>query len=532
MSTYSFPQSSLTILPPLVKKWVFDPSYFSEWDIPLSLEDCGTLIQKKQDSFDADKRAVLVDTLLASYSFLDSKNTTDAKVLAAIQSLALPTTFTVTTGQQLHVFLGPMYVPHKILSALAYTRKLQALYPHYNFVPIFWLASEDHDFEEIASIQLFGKTFTWDCDTQGGATGLLPTAGIVEMCNLIKETVRFSEEELSIFNVFETAYQNAKTLSEATIKIVHAFFGDLGVVCLDANTPALKSYFSDIFTRELQASQGFTAIQQQSEKLVSKGFSTRINPRDTPFFMMEGNNRERIDRIKPNTFIMASSQKEFSLETLLTLLQENPEKISPNVSFRPLYQETILPNLVYVGGAAEVEYWLQLTLLFKAYEISYPLVIMRKTSVYLGEKWLKSWEQLGMEPTDLFLARDAFNHKIETRFLAADKEKQIMNQFDSLIQSVADWTYELSPQEVKGLKSKAKTWKKELQEHFNNLELQLKQSNEQKIKKINKIYDMMYPGGVFQERTMSFLEYALKGGEFVDNYVSKFADSYTLDLKV
>lgn len=523
--------SELNVLSPLAKKWVINPEYFSDWNIPTQLEDCSTLIKKKI-AFDwNEKRKSLVECLLKDYSFLNPEDFKDAKVIAHIQSLLEPTTYTVTTGQQLHIFLGPMYVPHKIMSAIAYAEKLQSQNPDFKIIPVFWLASEDHDFEEIAEVNLYGKTFKWE-QTPGGATGEMPTTGIVQVCEQIRETLNLSESEKSVFQIFEKHYRESATLSEATIKIVHAFFGEHGVICLDANKPELKKFFQEIIKEEFTSGKGYKALEEHSKWMQSKGLPNQIVPRDTPLFLLQPASRERIERKADSEFVLRPSGEIKDKANLIEMADSNPAYFSPNVAFRPLYQETILPNLAYVGGAAEVEYWLQFVKLFEIYGIDFPLIIMRKVQVYIGEKWVKSWEDMGLEPKELFLNQTLFEKRVKALLLTSQKEEAIMSTFESWIQEIADWTYELSPADVKSIKSKAKTWKKELKEHFHNLELRVSQSNEQKIKKINKIHEMMYPKGVFQERTLGFLEFVLKGGSFVDNYVSKYADNQGLNLRM
>ena len=150
-------------------------------------------LKTNEISFDNKKRKLLKNSLIKQYEKIDCSN----KVMANINQLNNENTFTVTTGHQLNIFTGPLYVIYKIISTINLASKLKKKYPKKNFVPIYWMASEDHDYEEIKSFYLYGKNYTWDIKTSGAVGDIDPKR--------IKSLFQKIPEKISLF---EKAYLN------------------------------------------------------------------------------------------------------------------------------------------------------------------------------------------------------------------------------------------------------------------------------------------------------------------------------------
>ena len=165
-----------------------------------------TSFQAQIDSKKSVNRTLLVEVLQDQYQGSD-----DAPQIA---SLAQPNTFTVTTGHQLNLFTGPLYVIFKILSTINLARQLKKAYPAYHFVPVYWMASEDHDWDEINHIHLFGKKIQWDTD-QKGPVGRFDITGLSSI---------WAELPIDI-PVFKECYAGAKKLSAAVRSYMHTLFG-------------------------------------------------------------------------------------------------------------------------------------------------------------------------------------------------------------------------------------------------------------------------------------------------------------------
>ena len=182
----------------------------------------------KDLNFSKDSREVLFKELDQQYENLE----TSSLVKKNIKSILSDNTFTVTTGHQLNIFTGPMYVIYKIVSVIKLSQTLSKKYPKYKFIPIYWMASEDHDFDEIKSFHSNGKTYTWDIESKG------------PVGNLKTETLKnIFSEDISIPEFFKDAYSSSSSLSEAVRKYMNYLFGEYGLITIDPNSKNLKKKY-------------------------------------------------------------------------------------------------------------------------------------------------------------------------------------------------------------------------------------------------------------------------------------------------
>ena len=485
-----------------------------------------------KQSFPIAQRELLVDCLSKDYDFIPLDEREENKVWKNIQALLSPDSFTVTTGQQIHIFLGPMYVPHKVFSMLKTVHNLNGKYHDKNIIPVFWMATEDHDLAEINHVTLWNKTFTWNAP-EGGMVGELACESLASLVDEIIDGFRLDDAKLELLEVFKTHYTHSLTLAEATRKILHHFFGAYGVVVLDANNAQFKQSFAAVMTKELQDGFVYEAIQTQNNLLKEEGYVRQISPKDTSlFFIDEERNRQRIDRVSATEFVLYPSGKKWLKADLLEVLKSNPERFSPNVAMRPLFQETILPNLAYVGGAGELAYWLQLPLVFEKASISFPALLLRDTQVFIKQKIWNQWEGLGLEYELLLATENLFQEKINSLFIGGEKRLMHEQEFEKVLQGVTDYTFELDPSQVKPFKQITKQWRNQLKIHFDSLQEKAKEKEAQNIQKLIKLREQVYLNGSFQERKMPFLAYLLDGNKLSHMEFSLSSSSRYLCIKL
>ncbi|MGE4347240.1 MAG: bacillithiol biosynthesis BshC, partial [Flavobacteriaceae bacterium] len=202
-----------------------------------TLENFKLQIEEKKN-FSQKNRNVLADSLLNQYkNFALSENT-----LQNIELLKNSNTFTITTGHQLNLFTGHLYFLYKIVSVINLSKELKSEHPNYNFVPVFWMATEDHDFEEINHFYLHGKKITWNREA-GGAVGELDTQGLNEVFKVFSDEIGTSKNAEYLKTLFENAYLKHDNLTDATRFLVNELFSEYGLVILDGNDKSLKSLF-------------------------------------------------------------------------------------------------------------------------------------------------------------------------------------------------------------------------------------------------------------------------------------------------
>ena len=438
--------------------------------------------QKKQENVN---RNVLVQSLKKQNNFLSLSDKSNEN----IDLLNSENTFTVTTGHQLCLFTGPLYFIYKIISTINLSEKLNKEFPENNYVPIFWMASEDHDFQEINHINIFGKKIVWNSD-QKGAVGKMKTDGINSLIEELK--MIFNDDENDIINIFENSYLKHDNLSDATRFLINALFGKYGLVIIDGDDKKLKSEFISVMKKDIIEKSYFKTIRSTTTRL-SENYKPQAFSREINFFKLSEGKRERITGV--------ISEEE---------IENYPENFSPNVLMRSLYQEIILPNIAYVGGGAEVAYWMQLKDVFLQEKISFPILLLRNSVMWIDEKDIKRWLSFGFKYEEMFLDEHHL-HKlfVENKYsFSLNKEKiEIEEIFKKIIEKNKDngLSASIESELKKQINSISKLEKKILKSE--------KQKHETSLKQISKIKSKMFPNKTLQERFDNFIPQYFKHSE-------------------
>lgn len=420
-------------------------------------------------------------------------------------------TFTVTTGHQLNIFTGPLYVIYKIVSTINLAKKLKVAFPENNFLPVYWMATEDHDFEEISYFNLFGQKHKWETEQKGGVGRMNPS----ELLQII-EGLRDKPE------VFVKAYGENNTLAAAVRQYMHELFGAEGLVCIDGDDRILKSLFAPTMKTDIVENAAEKIIAETSTHLENLGYKTQIHARNINFFFLDNNLRERIEK-KGEKYTVVNTDLSFTESEILEILEKTPEKISPNVVLRPIYQETILPNLAYLGGPSEVCYWLQLKDIFEHHDIQFPILLPRNLGLVINEGTKKRMEKLGVEAEELFqddvtLKRNFVEKNSENSLSLANEINQIAVAFDQIIKKAAEVDPTLKPamesEKVKNATS------------LDHLEKRIKKAEEKKFEtsltQLHGLKEKLFPGGGLQERSENFLNFYLNDPQFISKVSQHF----------
>lgn len=477
---------------------------FYKYDV--SLESFGQVIADKQK--DQTNRAVLYQVLKAQYSTVS----TTAAVLENIEKLQSDRTFTVITAHQPSLFTGPLYFIYKIVTAVNLAKDLAQQYPDYQFVPVFVLGSEDHDFEEINHLHLFNKNISWE-NTEQGPTGMMNTDTLAPTLAEIKEVIGDSENAEQIFEWLTTAYASGKTYAQATFEFVNQLFQGYGLVVTLMNDRALKREFVPIMKAEL--------LQQASKSLVNSviaekeaaGWKAQATPRDINLFYMQKGFRERIV-LEDGIYKVLNRAETFTEKELLQELETFPERFSPNVVLRPLFQELIFPNLCYIGGGGELAYWRERLTQFEHFGLNFPMLLRRNSVLWVDKNSSKKLEKLGLTVDDIFVEIEALikdfvqRHTSEELSLAAEKTA-ITAAFDSVLAKAVSIEKNLE-RSVTGEMTK-------LLNTFDKLEAKLisaeKRNHDTAIQQIRTVKEKLFPGNGLQERYDNFIAYYLKHGD-------------------
>lgn len=460
-----------------------------------------------KSTFPKNQRELLVDELKKQYASSECSET----VKQNIASLSSDRTFTVTTGHQLNIFTGPLYFIYKIVTAINACRQLARTYPGYHFVPVYWMASEDHDFEEISYFNLYGKTYTWQTD-QTGAVGRFNPKSIVQLMKEIPGDTK----------LFAKAYGEHDTLSDAVRYYVNQLFGSEGLVVIDADRRSFKKTISRVIHDDLFDHTIRKHIDATDAKLRAQRFEPAVHPRDINFFYLDQGIRSRIERTD-DLFGVVDTAIRFSKSQIETMMEVEPEKFSPNVVLRPLYQEMILPNLAYVGGPAELVYWLQLKGVFDHYLTPFPILLPRNFALVIDGATNRKFQKTDLKIKDLFDDKNTlFNrwvqkHSTHPLALAASikKVRAIFDQVKSTATAIDGTLGALVDAEsTKTIQRFEKVEKKMLKAE--------KRRHADKLRQIEAVKDALFPGGGLQERSDNFLGFYQTDPAFIQKIIGHF----------
>lgn len=336
-----------------------------------------------------------------------------AKQVENLKVLSQENTVTITTGHQLNLFTGPIFFFYKILQIIKQCEELNHSQSEIKFVPIFWMATEDHDFEEINHFKFQDRVFHWD-KQNGGPVGELSTDGLQDVFKSYLSLFPNGKKKDQLKSLIEKSYCNAENLADATRKLVHELFSDYGLLFIDGNDTELKKLMIPNFEKELIQQKSFEKVLQSSEKLKKLNYSIQVNPREINlFYIAHPLSRERIV-FENDRYSVLNTSLTFTKEEIIQELHQFPEKFSPNVILRPLYQETILPNVAYIGGGGELAYWLELKEMFEDFDTTFPLLVLRNSLLIRTKKQLKKQLALNLNDKDLFTkSRNFVKEKVE-----------------------------------------------------------------------------------------------------------------------
>ncbi len=306
---------------------------------------------------------------------------------------------------------------------------------------------------------------------------------------------------------------------------MNALFGEYGLVVVDGNDIAFKKQFLEIIEDELLQQNSFKLVTEQLKQLESNGYKQQAFPREINLFYLSKNSRERIEfNALISQYEVLNTQYSFTKDEILTELENHPERFSPNVILRPLFQQKILPSLVYIGGAGELSYWLQLKPIFELHKVNFPQLILRNSALLINENTSKKIDKLGFQIQDFFndintlkkefIAKNtdenidvsAYKNEIETTF---NKLQELTKNIDTTLVSTVGAELQKSLQSIDSIQKR--------------LMKSLKQKNETELNQIEKIKTQLFPLNNLQERVDNFSSYYAKHGQpFIDDLIAYF----------
>lgn len=454
-------------------------------------------------------RADLYAALQKQYQSLPVQEVVQ-KNIAALQH---EHTFTIVTAHQPSLFLGPLYFIYKAISAIVLAETAtQNAGGKTQVIPVFVLGAEDHDVEEVNKTWLFGKQIVWNPE-ETGPVGSMRTESLAAPLAELKGILGDSEAAQALYERVRVAYEKADTFADATQALLHEFLGARGLVVLNMNEPTLKRHFIPIMKEELVKQTSYSLVNQSIEALSELGFKAQATPREINLFYMMPGIRERIV-LENGQYQVLNTEYVFTPEEMMAEVEQYPERFSPNVILRPLFQETILPNLGYVGGGGELAYWLERKTQFEHFKLPFPMLIRRHSALWLEQDVVKKLEKLGFTSTEFFEDTDALIRSFVEKNAAVEVNlASEINAVKDLYQQVAEKAKAVDVTLEKAVLAESVKTASGLEQWQGRLIRAEKQKHETTLNQIRGLKEKLFPNGGLQERHDNFLPYYLKYGE-------------------
>jgi bacillithiol synthase len=477
----------------------------SFYEYPVSFAGIEAALMKRKTV--RTDRETLVTALKSQYE----KVTISAAVKSNIDSLRQETTFTITTAHQPNIFTGYLYFFYKILHTIKLASSLNLRFPGNHFVPVFYMGSEDADLEELGKIFINGEKISWNTD-QKGAVGRMKNKGLENIIQRIGGELGIHPYGESLTALLQKCYLSSANIQEATLMLVNELFAEYGLVVLIPDNGSLKKLMHRIFEDDLMQQTPSQIVGETIDRL-SAFYKVQANPREINLFYIKDDIRERIVKTG-DVWKVKGTSLTFSQEEIIDELTHYPERFSPNVILRGLFQETILPNLVFIGGGGELAYWLELKDLFVHYAVPFPVLMLRNSFLIIERNWKDKLEKLGFKAPDILQE----NNKLAEELVKRDSGEQTdlkkeIQEIAAVYEQVKNLSVKIDPTlgqhaaalEASTIKRLETLGKKMLKAEKKKFATQLKQ--------LEALRSKLFPNGNLQERVDNFMPYYAKYGK-------------------
>ncbi len=448
-----------------------------------------------------------------------------------IELLNNSNTYTVCTAHQPNIFTGHLYFVYKIIHAIRLASFLSEKLPDYNFVPVFYMGTEDADLEELGKVEIEGKVYKWETDQKGAVGRMKVDKALLDLLQEMAAQVSVLPYGEEIISLLRRSYSLNETIEVATFKLVNELFGRFGLIILLPDNANLKRSFSEIILKELQQEFSSKAVNSTVKSFPEK-YKIQAGGRSINLFYLNDQVRERIEKVN-HDFNVNNSEIRFSEAEIVELVESNPERFSPNVILRPVYQELLLPNVAFIGGGGELAYWLELKKVFEEAGVPMPVLVLRNSFTIIRKKIAEQISKWDIEISDLFLKPVELANKIIAQSssspLNLEVQRKSLDEIFGKISSIAG-------NQDNSLQKHVGAIHHSLLDKITALEKKMKRAARKRetdsVNQVNNIYNKLFPHGSLQERVDNIIPfYCLWGPQIFDallQHSGSFEQNFTV----
>ena len=452
-------------------------------------------------------RKVLSEHLQQQYA---SVKMTEA-VKKNIDLLLNENTFTITTAHQPNLFTGPLYFLYKILHAIKLAADCKQQFSQKSFVPVFYMGSEDADVDELAHFWLNGEKRAWKTGQSGAFGRFVVDKELVKLIDAMAGELGVHIYGDEIVNKLKTYYKVGVTIQQATFALVNDLFAEYGLIVLIADAALLKQQMIAVFEDEMLHHNSSKLVEQTAKQL-EQHYKVQAGGREINLFYLDEDLRERIEA-KGDSYAVANTNITFTKDEMLKELREHPERFSPNVILRGLYQETILPNIAFIGGGGEIAYWLELKAVFDFYKVPFPVLVLRNSFLLIEEKWKEKMNKLELSVEESFRPAETLLYEIVLKTSSHTlKLNGSLSDAEALYEHLKKLVIAVDVtlgKHVESLKTKTIYRLQELEKKIIRAE---KRKFDDQRRQIEQFKTALFPNNSLQERIDNFSAYYAKWG--------------------
>lgn len=448
-----------------------------------------------------------------------------SKTIKNISLLKNKETIAVVTGQQLGILGGPLYTFYKIITAIKLCSHLSERYDNYHFVPVFWLEGDDHDFDEVRSINVlndnnelikisYNDQPTEEEQNRGSIGYLKLKESISQFLNDFENQLRNTEFKNPLMENLKSFYREERTFKEPFKELLFWLFDQYGLVIFDPQDVKIKELLKPVFKKEINDFRNHTEKLVNISANIEELYHAQVKIRPINLFYNYDEGRYVIEPIE-NEFRLKGKRKKFSLEEINNLIETEPENFSPNVLLRPICQDFLFPTGFYIGGPSEVAYFAQILPLYEYYNID-PAIIYPRSSITILERALKTvLDKYEMSLTDMFTDPNKLKNQIINNVSDKNLEvifKETKNQIDLSFDNLKEKLFELD----KTMGDATSKYRLKVLGYIDELNGKATEAQKKRyeitLRQIDKASANLFPNMNLQERELSFFHYANKYG--------------------
>jgi len=466
-------------------------------------------------------RALIADIINTQYHNLKISKQTQQN----IGLLSSNKTIAVVTGQQLGIFGGPLYTIFKTITAIKLCNYLKENYEGYNFVPIFWLEGDDHDYNEVRTFSILTTenqfvTLKYDDgqieELNRGAIGELKfNQNLEAVFNELNVLLRETEFKAPLLELVRSIYQPEKTFLESFREMIIHLFDEYGLIVFNPVDSSVKRILSPIFSKEINDFADQTGYLVERSAELEEVYHAQVKVKPINLFYIEEKERLSIEPTETGGYRLKNKRKKFTREELLTQLEISPKKFSPNVLLRPICQDYLFPTAFYVGGPSEISYFAQVSPLYKIYGIDEPFIYPRSSATIVEKGVQTILEKNNLEYVDIFTEENELIQKIVSassnlnlESLFNNAAQEINSTFNPISERLAALDKTLADISIKS--------KLRIDETLNYLKTKAIDSEKRKyestIRQVTKARNVLFPNNNLQERELNWIYFANKYG--------------------